>query len=142
MSKALKYLGLARKAGVLETGEDNSSGLVKAGKARLLIVASDTSEGACKRAEGYVFETFTVLVKVPYTKLDIADTTGKSGCSMAAMTDPGLSRAFVQALFDEFGEDYAGALKSLNAEFERIAARKAAKPSKGGSKTGFRRKSV
>ena len=31
MSKALNYLGIARKSGGIETGEDNSSGLVKAG---------------------------------------------------------------------------------------------------------------
>ena len=141
MSKALNYLGIARKSGGIETGEDNSSGLVKAGKARLLLVARDTSDGAKRRAEGYVFETGCVLVEVPFTKDEIAAITGKSGCSMAAITDLGLATAFAKALAEEFGESYSGVYESLRETKERIEKRRAGKPAAGrGSKTGIRRK--
>ena len=141
MSKALNYLGIARKSGGIETGEDNSSGLVKAGKARLLIVASDTSDGAKRRAEGYVYETNTPLVEVPFTKDEIAGITGKSGCSMAALTDLGLAAAFLKALAVEYGEKYEdpyGEIKLLSERIEKRKAEKGAK--KSGSKTGIRRK--
>ena len=111
MSKALNYLGIARKSGGIETGEDNSSGLVKAGKARILLVAKDTSDGAKRRAEGYVYETGTILVEVPFTKDEIAGITGKSGCSMAAITDIGLAAAFLKALAEELGGDYTEKIK-------------------------------
>jgi len=141
MSKALNYLGIARKGGGIETGEDNSSGLVKAGKARVLIVASDTSEGAKRRAEGYVYETNTLLVEVPFTKDEIAGITGKSGCSMAAMTDLGLAAAFLKALADENGEAYSESYEQIKALQERIDKRKAVKSkSEGGRKMGIRRK--
>ena len=141
MSKALNYLGIARKSGGIETGEDNSSGLVKAGKAKVLVVASDTSEGAKRRAEGYVYETNTLLVEVPFTKDEIAGITGKSGCSMAAITDLGLAGAFVKALVDEYGEAYSGAYELLKASQERAERRKAGKSAhNGGRKTGIRRK--
>lgn len=141
MSKALNYLGIARKSGAIETGEDNSSGLVKAGKAKVLVVASDTSDGAKRRAEGYVFETNALLVEVPFTKDEIAGITGKSGCSMAAITDLGLAVAFVKALADEFGESYSGAYETLKAAQERAERRKAGKSAhSGGRKTGIRRK--
>ena len=140
MSKALNYLGLARKSGGMETGEDNSAGLVKAGKARLLIVASDTSDGAKRRAEGYVFETNTVLVEVPFTKEEISSISGKSGCSMAAITDLGLATAFLKALTQEQGEKYSEAYEQLEALKQRIEKRKASKSPALGSKTGIRRK--
>ena len=141
MSKALNYLGIARKSGAIETGEDNSAGLVKAGKARILIVASDTSDGAKRRAEGYVYETNTLLVEVPFTKDEIAGITGKSGCSMAAITDLGLAGAFLKALADEFGESYSGAYEAVKAAMERAQKRKAGKTAaQRGSKTGIRRK--
>ncbi len=141
MSKALNYLGIARKSGAIETGEDNSSGLVKGGKARLLIVASDTSDGAKRRAEGYVYETNTLLVEVPFTKDEIAGITGKHGCSMAALTDLGLSAAFMKALADEYGEKYSGGYEQIKALQQRIEKRKAGKTASGrGSNTGIRRK--
>ncbi len=141
MSKALNYLGIARKSGGIETGEDNSSGLVKAGKARVLLVASDTSEGAKRRAEGYVYETNTPLVELPFTKDEIAGITGKNGCSMAAITDLGLAAAFLKALADEYGEKYSGVYEQVEELRKRIEKRKTGKGSAGhGSKTGIRRK--
>ena len=59
MSKGLNYIGIARKSGSIETGEENTAMLVKGGKAKLVIVAADTSPNAKKRAEGYVFSGST-----------------------------------------------------------------------------------
>ena len=141
MSKALNYLGIARKSGGIETGEDNSSGLVKAGKARILLVAKDTSDGAKRRAEGYVYETGTILVEVPFTKDEIAGITGKSGCSMAAITDIGLAAAFLKALADELGGDYTEKYERIKAIQQRIDKRKAEKSKSAvGKKMGIRRK--
>ena len=141
MSKALNYLGIARKSGGIETGEDNSSGLVKAGKARILIVASDTSDGAKRRAEGYVYETGTILVEVPFTKDEIASITGKSGCSMAAITDLGLAGAFLKALADESPERFLESYERIKALQQRIDKRKSEKSKAvSGRKTGIRRK--
>jgi len=141
MSKALNYLGIARKSGGIETGEDNSSGLVKAGKARLLIVAADTSDGAKRRAEGYVYETNCLLAEVPFTKDEIAGITGKSGCSMAAITDLGLAVAFMKALAAENSEKYSGIYEELMNIQERVEKRKAGKNAGNrSSKTGIRRK--
>lgn len=141
MSKALNYLGIARKSGGIETGEDNSSGLVKAGKAKLLIVAADTSDGAKRRAEGYVYETNCLMVELPFTKDEIAGITGKSGCSMAAITDLGLAAAFTKALADEYGEKYSEIHELLKSRQERAEKRRNGKGAGSrGSKTGIRRK--
>jgi len=46
---------------------------VKSGKAKLVIVASDTSPNAKKRAQGYVFSSAVPLVEIPYTKQELSD---------------------------------------------------------------------
>lgn len=140
MNRGLNYLGIARKSGGIETGEEKASLAVKAGKAWLLIVAADASDGAVRRAEGYVYETQTALMKVPFTKLEIAEITGKTGCSMAAMTDLGLATAFAKALSDE-NDDYARAYDELRLMQEQIEKRRADKAGRSRN-MGNRRKSV
>ena len=125
MSKALHYLGIARMSGNLELGEDNAKALVKAGKARALLVASDTSEQARRRAEGYVYGFSTPLVDVPFTKAEIAQQVGRTGCSMVAIRDLGLARSFMAALAAEFGGDYESVAEALTAKLEKAKARKA-----------------
>ena len=78
---------------------------------------------------------------MPYTKDEIAGITGKSGCSMAAITDLGLAGAFLKALADEYGEKYSVSYETVKAAMERAQRRKAVKGAKTpGSKMGNRRK--
>lgn len=143
MSKGLNYIGIARKSGTIETGEENTAMLIKSGKAKLVIVASDTSPNAKKRAQGYVFSSAVPIVEIPYTKQELSDITGKAGCSMAALTDIGLASSFVSALKDEFGEKYETAAAELDAKRQKAAQRqKEAKAHQRNAKHGKRRKSV
>jgi len=136
MSKALQYLGIARMSGNIALGEDNSKDLVKAGKARMLLIASDTSDSARRRAEGYVFGHSAPLVPVPFTKQEIAEITGSPGCSMAAIGDLGLAKSFADALASEYGAPYTELSEQLGAKLAKAKARKSA-----GRKSGNRRKS-
>lgn len=101
MSEALKYLGIAKKAGAIETGELCSGSAVRAGKAKLLLLALDASDNAKSRAEGFVHGGKTPLVTTPYTKEQLSAATGENGCSMAALTDIGLAAVFMSALAGE-----------------------------------------
>ena len=58
--KTLKCLGLMRRARALEPGENNSGEAVRGGRAKLLLLASDASDNARKRAE-----SFTARSRVP-----------------------------------------------------------------------------
>ncbi len=132
MSRALQYLGIARKSGNLELGEENAKALVKQGKARLLLLADDASEGVKKRAEGYVFGFRTPVLTLPLTKAELGSAVGRSQCALAAVWDLGLAKALADALAAEYGERYAPAAEALAEKQARIAARK----------TGKRRKCV
>ena len=135
-TKALEYVGIARMAGGIETGETNAKALVKAGKVKLLLVASDTSDGARRRAEGYVFGTKVPLITVPYSKAELSAMSGRPGCSMAAFTDLGLAAAFAEALYREYGAPYRVLAETL-AEKRRRARERA-----GNGKKGKRRKNA
>ncbi|MEF9972005.1 MAG: 50S ribosomal protein L7 [Oscillospiraceae bacterium] len=98
MSNALNYIGIARKAGSIAIGETNSGAAVRGGRAKVLLLASDASENARHRAENYVSNCKTPLITLPFTKEELSDATGVSGCSMAAFTDIGLAAVFISAL--------------------------------------------
>ena len=51
--KLLHLLGLMRRANALAVGEVNTGSTARAGKAKLLLLASDASENARRRAEGF-----------------------------------------------------------------------------------------
>jgi len=134
MADALHLIGIARMGGNIEIGEEHAKAAVKGGKAQLLIVAADTSPGARRRAEGYVFGYEVPLLDVPYTKQQISEMAGRPGCSMAAFLDLGLAAGFAEALRTEYGDRYAAAAEQLAARRERIKSRK--------GKSGKRRKTV
>ena len=131
MSKALQYLGIARMSGNIELGEEQSKALVKAGKARALLLASDASEGVRKRAEGYVYGFRAPLIVLPYTKAELGGAVGRAQCAVAAIRDLGLAKSLDDALAAEHGEVYASAAAALGETQKRIKARKSSRGSKG-----------
>ena len=123
MADALRYIGVARMAGGIMTGEDNARLLVRSGKARLLLLASDASPGAKRRAEGYVYGTNVPLVETPYQKSEISAISGRPGCSMAVFTNLGLAAGFAAALAAEYGGQYSELAEALGAKQARARRR-------------------
>lgn len=113
MRGALGFLGLARKAGALVTGEENAKLAVRSGQAKLLVVSADASANARKRAEDFVKGTGVPLTALPLTKEAVSSATGRPGCSMAVFTDTGLAAAFLKALAVEYGEACSDLTKLL-----------------------------
>ena len=73
MSRALNYLGLAKKAGMLEIGEENTGAAIRWGKARFVLLASDASDNAKRRLDGFLYEKDIPMLRVPFTKEDLLD---------------------------------------------------------------------
>ena len=137
---AINYLGIARKAGALVTGEENAGIEVRAGKAKLLALASDAAGNAVRRAENFVYGTDVPLVRLPMSKDEISSATGKNGCSMMVFTDIGLANSFASALEQEYGDDYAMLASAVRAKYEKAERRrKEAKAHERNKKLGKRR---
>lgn len=126
--KLLGFLGLMRRANAITVGEENSGAAVKTGKARLLLLASDASDNARRRAEAFVFGRDVPLLRLPLTKEELAGCTGVSGGSMAAVNDAGFAAALVRQLAAQWPEEYgetAGALtEKLSRKGRRVSADK------------------
>ena len=122
MDKALNYIGLARKAGLLELGEEPVGAITRAGKASLVVVASDSSDHTWRRALSYVAGTKQQCLRLPVTKDQLGLAAGRSSLAIAAFTDPALALAFVKALGQP--EKHAALLSELENRSQRLQQRK------------------
>ena len=122
MDRALNYMGLARKAGLIELGEEPVGAVARARKARLVVVAQDATDHTWRRAKSFVAGSEQICLKVPFSKDQLGLAVGRSQLALAAFTDPALALAFVQAL--EQPDRYKAELESLEKLSARIRQRK------------------
>ena len=121
MDKALNYIALARKARLIEVGEEPVGAVARAQKARLVVVASDATDHTWRRAQSFVAGTEQICLKVPYNKDQLGEAVGRTSLAMAAFTDPALALAFVKAL--EQPEKHKDILASLERRTQRVQQR-------------------
>lgn len=98
MDKALNYLALGRKGSLVELGEEPVGAAARAGKARLVIVASDASDHTWRRALSYVAGTDQQCLRLSFSKDDLGLAVGRQSLAIGAFTDAALAVAFVKAL--------------------------------------------
>ena len=95
--KLLNLLGLAQRAGRLASGGEAAEGCIRSGKAALVLLASDASEGTRKRYEDMArfrkVELCTVL-----TKEKLGASIGKAERSAVAVADAGFAKAMKKCL--------------------------------------------
>ncbi len=122
--KTLNLLGLMRKANAIAVGETNTGGAVRAGKAKLLLLAADASDNARSRARGFTHGRDVITVTLPFTKDEIAAHVGVASCAMAAITDIGFANAFMKSLAAAVPEGYDESTAEIQRRFERADRRK------------------
>lgn len=140
--KILSMLGLMRRASAVAVGEDKTGEAVRAGKGKLLLLASDASDNARRRAESFASGRRVLLVPLPFTKEEISGAVGTAGCSMAAVTDLGFANAWMKLLKEQWPEEYGGLADTVESRHEKAARRKAEKAQAGNKSSGKRRTNV
>ena len=98
VDRALNYLALARKARLVELGEEPVGAAARAQKACLVVVAKDASDHSWRRAKSFVAGTNQQCLRLAYTKDELGMAVGRQDLAMAAFTDSGLALKFVEAL--------------------------------------------
>ncbi len=122
--KALNMLGLMRRANAIQIGEDKTGAAVKAGKAKLLLLAADASDNARRRAETFISGRNVQLVPLPFDKAELSERLGVNGCSMAAVTDLGFANAFVKLLLGLDSDSYCEIAQQVEKRFDKAERRK------------------
>lgn len=109
MDNALRLIGIAKKAGRLEVGEEPVGAAARARQAKLVVLAADAADNTLRRATHFAEAGNVRLVQSPYTKAELGMTVGRSSCAMMALTDAGLAASFVKKLAladpEHYGED-------------------------------------
>ncbi len=137
--KALNLLGLMRKANALRIGEEDTGSAVREHAAKLVLLASDASDNAKKRASGYMYGSKAPLIRLPFTKEEISEHVGKSGCSMAAVCDIGFADAFMKLLCDISPTEYEDAAQTIQRRAQIRKKRKNDSTPQKNKRTGKRR---
>ena len=135
MDKALNYIALARKGGMIELGEEPVGAITRTGKGYLVAVASDASDHTWRRAKSFVAGTEQQAIRIPYTKEEFGFVVGRTSLAIAAFSDVAMALAFVKALPDP--EKYAKERDVLEQKLQKLRQRqKEAKAHQRNVRTG------
>ena len=109
MDSALRLLGIARKAGRVEVGEEPAGAACRARQAKLLLVAADAADNSVRRAAHFAEAGKVPWLRAPWDKGTMGGAVGRSACAMLALTDAGLAAALAEKLAQAHPEAAAAA---------------------------------
>ena len=119
----LHLLGLAKKAGRLEVGEEPVGAACRAKQAKLLLLASDAASNTFRRAAHFAQAGSVLWLEAPYTKSELGLALGRGPCAMLALTDVGFASSIVQKLSARDPEKYGPAAQQLKAKADKTLQR-------------------
>ena len=119
----LHLLGLARKAGKIEVGEEPVGSICRARKAKVLILAKDAADNTVRRAQNFAEVGNTLCVQTPFTKGEIGWAVGRESCAMAALTDAGMAASLMKKLATVDPEQYQEAAEALDVKAKKVLQR-------------------
>ncbi len=123
-SAALSLLGLARKAGRIQVGEEPVGAACRARKARLVLLASDAADNTARRAAHFAQAGGVETVSVPFTKEQLGRAVGRNSCAMAALTDAGMAAGFLRKLAQADPARYGEQAAALDAKARKLLRRR------------------
>ena len=95
---ALGLLGLMRRAGKLAAGEEGVRQALRSGTVKLVLLASDASSNAQKRARDFAHRANAPFMTLNADKDTLCHALGVAGGAMFAVCDEGFTLAFIQKL--------------------------------------------
>lgn len=119
----LHLLGLARKAGKLELGEEPVGAACRAKHAKLMLLASDAAPNTRRRAAHFGEAGNVLFLELPFTKAELGFAMGRGSCAMLALTDSGFAASLADKLAARSPERYAPAAEQLRIKAERVLQR-------------------
>lgn len=122
-SALLGLIGLARKAGKTEVGEEPVSIAARTHKARLLLTAADSAENTLRRGQSLGEIGNCPCLRVPCTKSELGFALGRSSCAILAITDAGFAAAAAKKLSELDPEHCEEAAQRLDRKAEKAFRR-------------------
>lgn len=126
--RALGLLGIARKGGFVQIGDDPVSEAVAEGHARLILVAGDAGEHTVRRSANLAAVHSTPVVSLENDKASLGAVFGRASVALIAVTDINLALHILQNMDDP--DRYAQQTASVREKAALMKQRKQAKPRK------------
>jgi ribosomal protein L7Ae-like RNA K-turn-binding protein len=124
VDKLLNLIGLAKKAGKLEVGEEPVGAAARSKHARLILIASDAADNTRRRALHFGEAGECICLEIPPTKEDLGRALGRTSCALLALTDIGFAEAVAKKLAESDEAHYGEAAKRLTIKAARAAERR------------------
>jgi ribosomal protein L7Ae-like RNA K-turn-binding protein len=124
-SNLLSLLGLCRRGGMLEVGEEPVEAAARAKAAKVLLLASDAADNTARRVMHFAEAGSCLWLRVPFTKAQLGSITGRASCALMAVTDIGLASNIAGRLAQDDPAQYGVAAEKLALKAKRAAERKA-----------------
>ena len=124
MNNILTLIGLAKKAGRIEAGEESVGAAAGAHHARLILLAEDAAENTARRAKHFAEAGACLLTAVPAAKTALGGAVGRTECAVLAVTDIGFADAIAKKLAALDEARYGELSARLSVKAQRAAERK------------------
>lgn len=119
----LRLIGLCKKAGRLEVGEEPAGAACRARQAKLLLLAGDAAPNTFRRAAHFGEAGQVLWLELPCSKNELGGCVGRTSCAMAAVTDVGFAASIVKKLRALDPERYEAAEQRLSRQAEKALER-------------------
>ena len=123
MDPILSMIGICRKAGKIEAGEEPVDAAVRARDARLLLLAADAADNTARRCAHFAEVGQCLWLRIPESKYELGRALGRGSCAVLAITDTGLALAVAQRLAEQDPAKYDEAVAKLQVKAQRARER-------------------
>lgn len=123
MDPILSMIGICRKAGRVEAGEEPVDAAVRARDARLLLLAADAADNTARRCARFAEVGQCLWLRIPESKYELGKALGRGSCAVLAITDTGLALAVAQRLAERDPAKYDEAAAKLQVKAQRARER-------------------
>ncbi len=123
MDPILSMIGICRKAGRIEAGEEPVDAAVRARDARLLLLAADAADNTARRCAHFAEVGQCLWLRIPESKYELGRALGRGSCAVLAITDTGLALAVAQRLAEHDPAKYDEAVAKLQVKAQRARER-------------------
>ncbi len=119
-----RMLGMAKKAGMLEIGDESVGHVARENKVIVILSALDASDGSKRRARNYAETYGAIHLILPSTKEELSAIIGRGSPGMLAILDVGIAAKYVSMLAELDSGQYSEAAGRLAEKAERVRQRR------------------
>lgn len=139
-NKLLGLVGLAKKAGKLTVGEENTVTTALAHRVRLVLLADDASAHTAQKVQTAADTGNAFCIPLDLSKADLGGAAGRTECAVVAFTDIGLAAAAARQIARQNPERWGDAAEQLTRKAAKTLRRRREKKAEQKKRTARRTK--